>query len=118
MQHEYLTTDGQLELVAGDLRVETSPRSDVLLALLSRRGSCPLDPTFGDRTYEIEKVTRAARRLAETYSRQALDHLVKSKRIRDLSVRVDIEGRAFVRRVSYVAGNTRDAVELRTPIGG
>lgn len=118
MQSEYLTVDGELELVAGDVRQDDSPRSDVLLALRTRYGSCPLDPTFGDRTYEIEKVTRGARRLAESFTRQSLDHLVKARRIRDLEVRVDIVNRALVRRVAYVAGGTRDAIELRTPIGG
>lgn len=118
MQSEYLTEGGEMELVAGDVRLDDSPRSDVLLALRTRYGSCPLDPTFGDRTHEIEKVTRGARRLAESFTRQALDHLVKSRRIRDLEVRVDIVNRALVRHVSFRVGGTRDPIELRTPIGG
>ena len=67
---------------------------------------------------EIEKVTRAARRLAESFTREALAHLVTSKRIRDLDVSADIVGRALVRRVSYRVGAKREAVELRTTIGG
>lgn len=118
MQSEYLTEDGELELVAGDVRLDDSPRSDVLLALRTRYGSCPLDPTFGDRTYEIEKATRGARRLAESFTRQALDHLVKARCLPDLEVRVDIVNRRFKRSVSYRVGKTREAVELTTPIGG
>lgn len=118
MQSEYLSDDGELEWLAGDVRLDDSPRSDVLLALRTPRGGCPLDPTFGDRTYEIEKVTRAARRLAESFTREALAHLVASKRIRDLDVSADIVGRALVRRVSYRVGAKREAVELRTTIGG
>ena len=51
-------------------------------------------------------------------TREALAHLVTSKRIRDLDVSADIVGRALVRRVSYRVGAKREAVELRTTIGG
>jgi len=115
---EYLTDDGELELLDGDLRTDATPRSDVLLALRTPYGSCPLDPTFGDRTGTIEKLTRAAPRLAETYTRAALKHLVDSRRVVDLSVKCTQVGRALVRRVSYKVGATRKTVEIRTPIGG
>lgn len=118
MRSEYLTDDGELELVDGDVRLDDTPRSDVLLALRTPYGRCPLDPTFGDRTYTIQKITRSTQRLAETFTAQALEHLVQTKRIRDLDVRCTLVGRALVRRVSYRVGAEREAVELRTPIGG
>lgn len=118
MASEYLTDDGSLELLDGDIREDDSPRSDVLLALLTPYGGCPLDPTFGDRTYTIQKVTRSSRHLAERFTEQALAHLVASRRIRDLVVKVTISGRAFVRTVSYKGGAKPESLELRTPIGG
>lgn len=118
MASEYLTDTGSLELSRGDIRQDDTPRSDVLLALLTPYGGCPLDPTFGDRTYTIEKVTRASRHLAERFTEQALAHLVASRRITDLKVTVTIVGRAFSRKVSYLARKRRESLELRTPIGG
>ena len=118
MLSEYLTAEGEHEFVDGDIRTDDSPRSDVLLVLRTPYGSCPLAPTFGDRTFTIQKMTRSAPRLAETFTKQALTHLVDAGRLPDLEVKATPVGRALRRVVSYRVGKKRESIEVRTPIGG
>ena len=114
MKSEYLSDTGEQEWLDGDLRTDDSPRSDVLLALRTPYGSCPLDATFGDRTWSIQKLTRSAPALSRTFTFAALAHL----RLRDLDVQVRVVGRALSRVVSYGIGKRRESVEQRVPIGG
>ena len=72
-----------------------------MLALRTRRGSCPLAPTFGSRLHEIRKLSPRSDRLAESYAREAIEHLVASREVRALDVEASVRGSALLIVLSY-----------------
>lgn len=88
-----------IDPATGDYVVENGgPRNDdtvgsqIVLAIGTRRGSCPVAIDLGSRLHEIRKARAGADRLAAAYIREAISHLIDRGEVQDPTIRVEIEG--------------------------
>lgn len=114
----YLTASGgDYVLERGAPRPDVTVASDVVLALRTRRGSAAGAPGFGSRLRTLRKLTPAARRLAESYALEAIQHLVDRGEVRGPRFEISIAGPAMRMVVTYrSAAGQPQSVPVTVPL--
>lgn len=114
------TRSRYIDVATGDYTIEhgapiedATVASEVVLALRSKRRE-----GFGSRLHTIRKVVPSARRLAEVYAREAIQHLIDRGEVRSPVFTATIDGTAIGVTVAYTnAAHRQQAVSVTVPIG-
>lgn len=109
---DFVVTDGQLVM-------DETQQSAVLLSLALEYGSSAANPTGGCKIYTIRKALGIVPELARQYVQEALQGRIDDGRITDVDVAAEFQGgRVLAWEVSYVdASNERVVIALPTGAG-
>lgn len=99
----YINASGEYELKQGAPKGDPTVASEVVLALRTKRGSAGAAPEFGSRLHTITKLSASAKRLAQSYAREAIEHLIERGEVvrPSFSVEMDESRYALLVTVSY-----------------